>query len=186
MLDLNNINSSWTLFLDRDGVFNYEKEEDYILNTGEFRLYENVLDHIDVLARRFGTIVMVTNQKGIGKGLMTVADLDSIHQVLLSAVQAKGGRIDRIYFAPDTDNSAINRKPQPGMAWQAKADFPHIDFTKSIMVGNKPSDMRFGRNAGMYTVFVATTHPETPFPHPDIDLRFNDLDSFAQALKQLE
>lgn len=181
--DLTQIDKTWTLFLDRDGVFNIEKKEDYILHKGEFVLYDQVLDNIRVLAERFGTIVIVTNQKGIGKGLMTEAHLHEIHAHLLDLVEAKGGRIDRIYFAPDTDNNAINRKPQPGMAWQAKNDFPQIDFAKSIMVGNKPSDMQFGRNAGMYTVFVATTNPETAFPHPDIDLRFPDLNAFALAVK---
>jgi histidinol phosphatase-like enzyme len=68
------------------------------------------------------------------------------------------------------------------MAWQAKQDFPDIDFSRSIMVGNKPSDMRFGRAAGMFTVFLATTNPEEPFPHPDVDLRFSLLADFAAAL----
>jgi histidinol phosphatase-like enzyme len=74
------------------------------------------------------------------------------------------------------------RKPNPGMAFQAKRDFPEIDFSKTIMVGNKLSDMLFGRAAGMFTVFVATTNPETSFPHPDIDLRFESLLHFANAL----
>lgn len=182
MLDFTLIDKSWTLFLDRDGVFNAEKKDDYVRNLSEFQLYPHALDHIDVLNRRFGTIVIVTNQKGIGKGLMTEADLHTIHAYLLEQIHAHGGRIDKIYFAPDTDDTAINRKPQPGMACQAKADFPQIDFSKSIMVGNKPSDMLFGRNTGMHTVFLATTNPEVPFPHPDIDARFNNLQSFSAAL----
>jgi D-glycero-D-manno-heptose 1,7-bisphosphate phosphatase len=68
------------------------------------------------------------------------------------------------------------------MAHQAKADFAEIDLSKSIIVGNRISDMGFGRNAGIYTVFVATTHPETSFPDPLIDLRFDDLLAFAKAL----
>jgi histidinol phosphatase-like enzyme len=68
------------------------------------------------------------------------------------------------------------------MAFRAKREFPEIDFTKSIMVGNKMSDMLFGRNAGMYTVFLATTHPETLFPHPDMDARFDSLSEFANSL----
>ena len=68
------------------------------------------------------------------------------------------------------------------MAFQAKLDFPEIDLSKSLMVGNKPADMLFGRNAGLYTVFIATTHPETAFPHPDIDIRFNSLIEFTKAL----
>jgi histidinol phosphatase-like enzyme len=50
------------------------------------------------------------------------------------------------------------------------------------MVGNKPSDMQFGRNAGLYTVFIKTTNPEQPVPHPDIDWAFDSLISFAKAL----
>ena len=53
---------------------------------------------------------------------------------------------------------------------------------KSIMVGNKPSDMKFGRAAGMFTVFVKTTNPDQPFPHPDIDLIFDSLYDFASVL----
>ncbi|HEX8332242.1 MAG TPA: hypothetical protein VF622_06445, partial [Segetibacter sp.] len=68
---------------------------------------------------------------------------------------------------------------------QAKKDFPNIDFTKSIIIGNKLSDMQFGRNAGMYTIYVATTNPEVEFPHPLIDMRFNDLQSVAAHFQAL-
>lgn len=68
------------------------------------------------------------------------------------------------------------------MALRALEDFPAIDFTKSIMVGNKPSDMRFGRSLGMLTVFITSTNPNQPFPHPDIDLRFTSLLEFAKSL----
>ncbi len=70
------------------------------------------------------------------------------------------------------------------MALQAKTDFPEIDFSKSIMIGNRLSDMAFGKNAGMNTIFVATTHPETSFPNPLIDLRFEDLEAVANALEK--
>ena len=70
------------------------------------------------------------------------------------------------------------------MAFQAKEQFPHIDFKKSIMVGNRPSDMHFGRNAGLHTVFLATTHPQTPFPDNSIDYRFDNLLTFANALSK--
>ena len=93
-----------------------------------------------------------------------------------------GGRIDKLYFAIDLENDSPNRKPNPGMAYQAQKDFPQINLSKSIIVGNKLSDMQFGRNAGLLTVFVATTNPDTLFPHPLIDLRFNSLFDFALAL----
>ena len=68
------------------------------------------------------------------------------------------------------------------MALAAQADFPEIDLQQSIIVGNNISDMEFGRNAGMYTVFLRTTQPELALPHPSIDLAFNSLHDFAKSL----
>lgn len=181
-LNLAAINPNWTLFLDRDGVINVEKKEDYIRNWEEFQFYDESLLALPILAQKFNRIVITTNQKGIGKGLMTHEDLLQIHSNMLNAIQKAGGRIDHIYYCADLDNDSPNRKPQPGMAFQAKAQFPQIQFNESIMVGNRTSDMQFGRNAGMHTVFLATTHPETPFPNESIDYRFDNLLAFANAL----
>lgn len=181
MFSLEPIGADWTLFLDRDGVLNHEKKEDYIRNASEFHFYERVPEAVALLNRFFKRIVIATNQKGIGKALMTVDDLNAIHQYMLQEIEKAGGKISHIYYCPDLADDSPNRKPQPGMAFQAKADFSDIDFTKCIMVGNRMSDMKFGRNAGMHTVFLATTHPETPFPDPMIDARFNSLFEFAQA-----
>jgi histidinol phosphatase-like enzyme len=68
------------------------------------------------------------------------------------------------------------------MAFEAKSDFPGIDISRSLMVGNNSSDMLFGRNAGSFTIFLRTTKPEHPIPHPDIDLAFDSLIDFAKAL----
>ena len=73
-------------------------------------------------------------------------------------------------------------KEHPIMGDNFRQAFPDIDFSKSIMVGNRLSDMGFARNAGMHSVFLATTHPEIEFPHPSIDFRFNSLIEFANAL----
>ena len=182
MFELKNIDTSWTLFLDRDGVINHEKKMDYILNWNEFKFYDGITTALSILNKKFNTIVMVTNQKGVGKKLMSIDDLTTIHNNMLKEIENNGGRIDKIYFCSDLEDNSPNRKPNAGMAFKAKADFANIDFTKSIIVGNKLSDMQFGRNAGMYTIFVATTNPEIPTPHPLIDLRFNNLAEFANAL----
>ena len=182
MLGNLHITNDWTLFLDRDGVINHEKKGDYIRNWSEFKFYQESLAALPLLAQKFSKIIITTNQKGIGKGLMTVADLNLIHQNMTQYIIELGGRIDAIYFCSDVDNLSINRKPQPGMALQAKTAFPTIDFTKSIMVGNRISDMEFGRNAGMHTIYLATTHPEAPFPDTKIDDRYDHLLQFAQAL----
>lgn len=178
------IDKSWTLFLDRDGVINKEKKEDYILNTYEFYFFDEVTEALRILAEIFGVIVIVSNQRGVGKGKMSLSDLEDIHAYMMHEIKRHGGRIDKIYFCTDVDNASPNRKPNPGMAFQAKKDFPQVDFSKSIMVGNKPTDMDFGRRASMHTAFIATTNPEVEFPHPHIDLRFNSLIDFALHIKR--
>ena len=181
-LDLKAIDKGWTLFLDRDGVINYEKKGDYIRNWQEFRFYEDAKEAIRILSQRFGKIIIVSNQRGVGKQLMTEHDLSGIHKNMQEEIEASGARIDAIYFCTATDAKDPRRKPNPGMAFQAKNDFPDIDPGRSIIAGNKPSDMLFGKNAGMYSVYIASTHPQTPFPHPDIDLRFDSLIDFAKTL----
>ena len=180
--DLREIDKSWSLFLDRDGVINPEKKGDYIRNLGEFEFYPGVTDALKKCAEIFGRIIIVSNQRGIGRGLMTEDDLSAIHQHLLNEVAASGGRIDGIYYCTATGNRHPDRKPNPGLAFRAQRELPGIDLSKALILGNKPSDMLFGRFAGIYTVFIASTNPETPFPHPDIDLRFNSLPEFAAAL----
>jgi histidinol-phosphate phosphatase family protein len=163
---------NWTLFLDRDGVINIEKDNDYIHRWDEFRFYDGAVDAIAELSLLFGRTIVVTNQKGIGKGVTKEADVRTIHDNILQAVLTAGGKIDAVFFCPDTDSGSPNRKPNPGMAFEAKNNFPSIDFTKSLMVGNNLSDMQFGRNAGMHNAFVRTTQPDLVLPEgiADIDV----------------
>ena len=151
MLDLSKVNNSWTLFLDRDGVINHEKEKDYIYHYGEFSFYEGVREALQYLSTRFRRIIVITNQRGVGRRLMSEKDLVAIHEQMLADIEASGGRIHKIYYCTADDDTHPNRKPNPGMANEALRDFPDIDLSKSIMVGNKLSDMQFGRNAGMHT-----------------------------------
>lgn len=181
-LVLSGIDKTWTLFLDRDGVINTDKDGSYIFNAGEFYFEEGATEAIAKCTALFGRIIIVTNQRGVGRGLMTEDALSGIHEKMQTAVEAAGGRIDKIYYCTSTDKTHPNRKPNPGMAYAAKHDFPAIDFSRSLIVGNNPSDMLFGRNAGMFTVFVKTTRPHYPLPHPDIDLAFDSLAAFAKAL----
>ena len=182
MLDLKSITKEWTLFLDRDGVINEEKPGEYILHWDHFVFSKGVLESFKKLSDVFRRVIIVTNQKGVGKGLMTQAALDTIHYEMQREVANVGGRIDHIYACTDLDNDSPMRKPNHGMALRAQKDFSDVNFSKSIMVGNKPSDMGFGRAAGMFTVFLATTNPEVAFPHPAIDRRCNSLQAFAEAI----
>lgn len=183
MLNLKQINKNWTLFLDRDGVLNHDKHQSYIFNYGEFKFYDGVLESLKFFAEKFGNIVVVTNQRGVGRGLMTEETLQDIHTRMVADIEKAGGRIDAIYYCTSIDNADPNRKPNPGMFFQAQADFPHISALESIVVGNNISDMEFGRNAGMHTVFVKTTQPNTVIPHPAIDMAYDALPDLAKALR---
>lgn len=176
------IDKTWTLFLDRDGVINVEKKDAYVLNPSEFIFLDGVQQAVKILSEIFGLILIVSNQRGVAKKLMTLEDLHNVHAYMMQEFNLYNTRIDKIYFCTDLDNSSPNRKPNAGMALQAKKDFPQIDFNKSIMVGNKLSDMQFARNAGMHAVFIASTNPDTVFPHEHIDARFNSLLEFANAV----
>jgi D-glycero-alpha-D-manno-heptose 1-phosphate guanylyltransferase len=181
-LNLKQIDKTWTLFLDRDGVINEERVGEYVLHWGEFIFSKGVLNVFKKLSDHFERVIVVSNQRGVGKGLMTEEALQSIHLEMQREVEIVNGKIDKIYYCTEKDDKCFNRKPNPGMALQALRDFSDIDLSKSIMVGNKPGDMIFGRAAGMFTVFVKTTNPDQPFPHPDIDLVFPTLSDFASAL----
>ena len=172
---------SWTLFLDRDGVINIEKVKDYIHHWDEFQFYPDAVEAIAVFSKIFSRIIIVTNQKGVGKGVTLQENLDEIHQRMTAAIETAGGRIDAIYYCPDTDDNSPNRKPNPGMAFQAKADFPEIDFSRSIMVGNNTSDLYFARNAGMHAVFLRSTQPDLQLPPALADMESPSLSHLAQV-----
>jgi histidinol-phosphate phosphatase family protein len=149
------IDTSWTLFLDRDGVINKKLDGDYVKTIDEFEFLPYALESIKLFSSHFHRVVIVTNQQGISKRLMTEDDLHKVHQHLLQEVQNFGGRIDAIYHAPQlAEENSIMRKPNIGMALQAKEEFPSIDFKKSIMVGDSISDMEFAKNANMFAVLI--------------------------------
>jgi len=167
-----NIDESWTLFLDRDGVINKRLIGDYVKSVEEFELLPDVGEALKLASAVFGTIVVVTNQQGIGKGLMTERNLSDVHAYCSELIAEKGGRIDGYYFAPELANSGGSyRKPETGMAMKAKADFPQIDFSRSVMIGDSDSDIEFGRKLGMKTVFVAGHHVQ----HAEADLTVSSL-----------
>lgn len=183
MINPIDIDKSWTLFLDRDGVINDEKHEDYIHKWEEFKFYDGVKEALKIFAEKFGKIFIVTNQRGVAKGLTKLEDLELIHKNMVKEFEDAGGRIDKIYYSIDFEIDHPNRKPNPGMGLQAKKDFPEIDLKKSIMIGNTLSDMKFGRNLGVgITIFLPTNRKDVAWNHQDIDMVFENLISVAKAL----
>jgi histidinol-phosphate phosphatase family protein len=181
---LDQINSTWSLFLDRDGVINDEVEDDYVRNWESFHFLEGSLASFPIFAKLFAHIFIVTNQKGVGKGLMSENDLIKINEGIEASVNKEGGFINKIYYCTATENTAPCRKPNNGMALQAQRDFPNTIFSRSIMIGNTLSDMQFGKSVGMTTVFVASKKPTPEQPHPLIDLFSPDLITVAKVLQK--
>jgi D-glycero-D-manno-heptose 1,7-bisphosphate phosphatase len=174
---------SWTLFLDRDGVINERIPNDYVKDWEQFDFISGSIKAIERFANIFGVIVVVTNQAGVGKGLMTEAQLQEVHKQMLKTVRLLDGRIDKVYYAPDHSNQpSILRKPNVGMALQAQNDFPEIDFSRSIIVGDSLSDMEFGHKLGMFKVFIEGKgdDPSVFEPH----YRFKNLSDFSKAILQ--
>jgi len=159
-MNLFGTDGSWTLFLDRDGVINVRKMGGYILNPSEFLFLPNVPEAIAHFSKIFKYVFVVTNQQGIGKKLMSESNLLEIHAYMGEAVEKAGGKITASYYAPELkqDESPL-RKPGPGMALQAKADYPDVDFSRAVMVGDTDSDILFGKNLGMKTVRIRTEEP---------------------------
>jgi histidinol-phosphate phosphatase family protein len=174
-----NFDKSWTLFLDRDGVINHKRENDYVKKWEEFIFLPGALQAMEKLAKVFGHIFIVTNQQGIGKKIYTEAELAEVHSIMMEQVEKAGGRVDRIYFAPGlAKDDPPTRKPNPGMALQAKKDFPAVDLSRSVMIGDSMSDMEMGRRAGMYNVFITSSPKDSPL----IDECSPSLSEFAAKL----
>jgi histidinol-phosphate phosphatase family protein len=177
------VHRGWSLFLDRDGVLNERPLNDYVKDPGEFTWKVGALTGLQLLSGLFGTVVVVTNQQGIGKGLMSEEDLDEIHEKMIKEAALAGGRIDKVYFCGDLRESrSFRRKPMVGMGLQARKDFPGICFTQSVMVGDTIGDMRFGKRLRMYTVLI-DDQTDIARKYPGLaDLRFADLEGFARFL----
>ena len=172
---ISKIDASWSLFLDRDGVINERIVGGYVQNILSFHLLKGVPQAIDILKKHFGRIFVVTNQQGIGKKIMTEEDLQLVHNQMEKELSIA---FSGIYYSPflESENSVM-RKPNPGMAWEAKKQFPEIDFTKSVMVGDSASDIQFGKNLQMKTVYITAQNENI-----GADMMCNSLYDFAKMI----
>jgi D-glycero-alpha-D-manno-heptose 1-phosphate guanylyltransferase len=171
------------LFLDRDGVINKHLPGDYVKNIEQFEFLPGVLEALVHFSSYFTHIVVVTNQQGIGKGLYTEDDLKEVHTFMLKKITEAGGRLDAVYFCPSLEkNNDPCRKPNIGMGLQAQRDFPAIDFKQSVMIGDSMSDMQFGRNLGMFTIWISSDE-EKEFNPDLVDLRMDGLKEVANLLQ---
>ena len=171
------------MFLDRDGVINRRIVDGYVKTWDQFEFLPGVTDALKRFHAVFGRVIVVSNQQGVGKGLMSERQVESIHSRMKDEIESAGGRLDAVLFSPHltADRSAM-RKPAVGMALKARKLFPEIRFNRSVMAGDSLSDMIFGKRTGMKTVFISTDI-QTVNNHPrQIDYCFPDLISLANAL----
>jgi len=153
-----------TVFLDRDGVLNKKMAEGcYVTRREDLHLLDGVPEAIARLNRAGVRVIVVSNQRGVARGLMTAADVELIHAALQERLKPHGAHVDRFYFCPHGKGECTCRKPLPGMFEQARVDFPEIEAAASVMIGDSLSDIEFGRRLGMKTVFIAG-NPEQQKP----------------------
>ncbi len=174
-MNFSEIDKNWTLFLDRDGVINEKYENDYVKNWNEFNFIPGSLNAICILSKIFERIIIVTNQRGVGKGLMKEQDLITIHEKMEEKIRLNSGRINKIYYCTALSDNDEYRKPNIGMAKLAKFDFPEIDFEKSIIVGDSNSDMVFGDKLNMKKILISKDAQNF-----DFHMKFNSLDDFSR------
>lgn len=150
------------LFLDRDGVINVEKN--YVHAIEDFQFIAGIFELCRAAQASGFKLFVITNQAGIGRGYYTEDDFRRLTQWMVQEFEKEGVSIDRVYYCPyhpeygrgTYKNDSFDRKPNPGMLLKAKEDYD-IDLSRSILVGDKESDILAGISAGVgYNILV---HP---------------------------
>ena len=172
------------LILDRDGVINKDSGQ-YIKSPEEWRPIPGSLEAIGLLTQAGYRIVVATNQSGIGRGLFDMATLNAIHNKMHKAVNQAGGRIEAVFFCPDTDASKSPcRKPNPGM-FHAIAERFNTPLTNVPAVGDALRDLQAAAAVGARPLLVLTgkgKKTQAAGGLPDETQTFADLAAVAQVL----
>jgi D-glycero-D-manno-heptose 1,7-bisphosphate phosphatase len=146
----------WTVFCDRDGTINRKAPEgEYVLSADQLVLLDGAAAAIARLRSAGARVVVVTNQRGVALGRMTLDDLASVHRELAARLAGAGAELDAIYACPHERGACDCRKPGPGMFLRAVEDEPSIHLEGSAMVGDSITDVEAGARLGMTTVLLA-------------------------------
>ena len=145
-----------TLFMDRDGVINRWLPGDYVRSWDQFVFLPGILESLRKWASHFKHIILVSNQRGVGKGRFTQEQLDAVHARMLDEIRKAGGRIDAIYTCTELEEDHPMRKPQTGMFAAACRDYPDIAPERCVMLGDSDYDRLFAANCGMPFVQMET------------------------------
>lgn len=176
------------IFLDRDGVIN--NDDDYVYKIADFQFIDGVFDACQIFKAQGYQIIIITNQAGIARGFYSEQDFQQLTQWMQQQFQEQGIAISGVYYCPHhpvhgKDKYLADcqcRKPEPGMILQAAGEHD-IELSKSILIGDKISDINAGKNAGIgKNYLVKTGKTVTDEVAKQSDGVFNDLLSLAQAL----
>lgn len=144
------------MILDRDGVINQKPPKaQYVRHWDEFEWLPGVKDALRLLKEAGYRVIVVSNQAGIGRGAMTRADLQHIHDRMLAEASEAGGRIEAVYYCPhDWEEGCACRKPRPGMLFQAQGEF-NLDLTRTLFIGDDERDAQAAEAAGCPPALVS-------------------------------
>jgi len=137
------------VFLDRDGVINRKPPAgDYVRHSRDFRLVPGIAEWIRLFNALDLLVIVVTNQRGIARGLMRREDVDQIHAKMLTELAARGARIDGVFYCPHDRDECECRKPKTGLVEQARAKWD-IDLAGSLLIGDSDKDAELAARCGM-------------------------------------
>lgn len=143
------------ILLDRDGVIN-EEVPGYVRIPAHWKPLPGSLEALKQLSDAGFTVIVITNQGGIGRGLYTEADLSLIHQTLCARIADAGGRIDKILYCPHAPEAeCFCRKPKPGLLYEAASLF-QLKLTEVYFVGDSLRDVEAAQTAGCIPLLVRT------------------------------
>lgn len=147
--------SKRVIFIDRDGVINRKMPEgDYVKSWSEFEFLPGAIEALGLLAKAGYAIFVVTNQRGIARGLMTEADLADIHFKMAQELERRGVRLAGIYYCPhDYEDNCDCRKPKPGLLLRAAREH-NLNLADAILIGDSEKDIQAGSAAGCKTILV--------------------------------
>lgn len=145
------------VFLDRDGVINRKPpEQDYVKKWEEFFMLPDVEKAIKKIKDEGYLVIVITNQRGVARGIMTEETVNSIHANINRELGESGTSIDAFYWCKHNyDDKCDCRKPAPGLILRATKDLD-IDIAQSFYVGDTKADEECGKNANIKTYIMPT------------------------------
>jgi D-glycero-D-manno-heptose 1,7-bisphosphate phosphatase len=157
------IDPARAVFFDRDGTL--MEDAHYCGDPTQVKVFPGVPEALRKLKEAGFRTIVVTNQSGIGRGLITEAEYHAVEAEFVW--QIGEGLLDASYFCPDVPGvPSTRRKPEPGMLLEAAADFG-IDLARSYVIGDKSADIECGRRAGASTILVRTGYGAEQACQPD-------------------